>query len=83
MNAGIGMASGETTTAYGNFGSNQGKWYLQGGFSYVDQEYFRLSDDFEPKADEDGGRRENSYSTDQKINVKVGYTPSELDEYVV
>ncbi|SDU31599.1 TonB-dependent receptor plug domain-containing protein [Desulfobacula phenolica] len=80
-NAGVGVASGDTITTHGNFGTNQGKWYLQGGFSYADQDYFSVSDNFKPTANEDGGDRENSYRTDQKINLKIGYTPSELDEY--
>ncbi|GBC59489.1 TonB-dependent receptor [Desulfonema ishimotonii] len=82
-NAGIGVASGDTFTAYANFGSNQGKWYIQGGASYLDREYYQLSDDFEPTEDEDGGRRENAYATDQKINLKIGYTPSDGNEYAL
>lgn len=80
-NAGFGIASGDTTKAYANFGSNQGKWYMQGGFSYVDRDYFNLSDDFEETASEDGDKRENSYFTDKRVGFKVGYQPSPMDEY--
>jgi iron complex outermembrane recepter protein len=80
-NAGIGLASGDTTTAYANFGSNQGKWYLQGGASYVDRDYYKLSDDFTPTDTQDGDRRENAYLTDKKFNLKLGFQPSPGDEY--
>ena len=80
-NAGIGMSGGDTTTAYANFGSSLGKWYVQGGASYVDRDYYELSDDFEPNSTEDGGKRENSYLTDRKVSFKIGYRPSPLDEY--
>ncbi len=81
--AGIGVASGDTTTAYANFGTNQGKWYAQGGASYRDREYFNLSDDFEPTATEDGGERENSSLTDRKVRFKFGYQPTAGDEYAL
>jgi iron complex outermembrane recepter protein len=81
MNAGVGYSSGDTTSSYGNFGTNQGKWYLQGGASYVDSDHFRLSDDFTPSRTEDGGDRDNSYRRDRKINAKIGWTPNETDEY--
>jgi iron complex outermembrane recepter protein len=66
---------------YSNLGSNQGAWYSQLGVSYLDQDYYRLSNSFEPTAAEDGGRRNNSYHSDSKVNVKVGYTPNTTDEY--
>jgi iron complex outermembrane receptor protein len=80
-NAGIGVASGDTRTAYANMGTHQDKWYVQGGASYVDRDYFNLSDDFEPTATEDGGKRENSYLTDKKVSFKFGYLPIPGDEY--
>lgn len=80
-NAGIGLASGNTTKAYANFGSNRGKWYFQGGASYVNQDHVLVSGDFEPAAAEDGGERENSYYSDRKVSFKVGYQPSPEDEY--
>ncbi len=80
-NAGIGIAEGDTTTAYADFGSNRGKWYLQGGASYVDRDHHHLSDEFGPTATEDGGKRNNSYATDKKVSFKIGYQPSAQDEY--
>ncbi len=71
-NAGVGLASGDTTSAYANIGSNLGKWYFQGGASYLDRDYYELSDDFEPTETEDGGERDNAYITDKKISFKAG-----------
>ena len=82
-NAGIGLASGDTTKAYANVGSNQGKWYFQGGASYLDRDYYELSDDFEPTETEDGDKRDNSYITDKKISFKIGFQPTDDDEYAV
>jgi len=83
MNAGVGAASGDTCNAYINLGSNQGNWYIQGGGAYVDQDYFPLSYNFNPASAEGGDRRENSYHTDWKANLKIGYVPGGRndDEY--
>jgi len=80
---GIGIASGDGRKAYANAGTNQGKWYAQAGYSYLDQDYFDLSDDFESTAEEDGGKRENSYRTDKKVNLKLGWTPTGRNEYAL
>lgn len=66
-----------------NLGSNQGWGYIQGGFSFLDRQFWRLSEDFSPTATEDGGIRENSGNTDYKGSVKVGITPNDTDEYAV
>lgn len=66
-----------------NIGSNLGKFYLQGGYSYLHRDSYIMSDEYKPHAHENGGDRENSYRTDQKINFKVGWTPNEKHEYVL
>ncbi|MFA5354278.1 MAG: TonB-dependent receptor [Thermodesulfovibrionales bacterium] len=81
--AGAGFSSGETWTGYLNMGANFGKWYLQGGASVIDSDYFSLSDGFVPTATEDGGRRENSYYHDDKLNLKLGLTPTPDSEYAL
>lgn len=86
LTAGMGMDSRFNTNYYQtalNFGSNQGLWYIQGGASYLDRQFWRLSDDFNPTASEDGGIRENSGNTDYKGNIKLGITPNETDEYAL
>ncbi|WP_028581688.1 TonB-dependent receptor plug domain-containing protein [Desulfogranum japonicum] len=79
--AGIGIKSGETYSAYMNAGTNQGKWYLQVGGSYISSDYFLLSDNFDAMEAEDGDHRENSYYRDEKMNLKLGFTPNSEDEY--
>jgi len=66
-----------------NIGSNLGKFYVQGGFSYLDRNSFRMSSNFIPTANENGGQRDNSYRTDQKISFKIGWTPTEKSEYAI
>jgi len=79
--AGAGFSTGDAYNTYMNAGSNQGAWYIQTGASYMNSDYFRLSDDFKPTKSEDGDHRDNSYQQDEKINVKVGFTPNKDDEY--
>jgi iron complex outermembrane recepter protein len=86
LTTGMGMDSQFDANYYQtalNFGTNQGSWYLQGGASYLDRQFWRLSDDFKPTASEDGGIRENSGNTDYKGNIKLGLTPNDTDEYAI
>lgn len=84
MNLGTGYGSGNSYHGFGNIGTNQGKWYLQIGGSYLNSDYFRLSDGFPGATTQtgDGARRVNSYNTDWKASAKVGFTPNSTDEYV-
>ena len=84
IGAGTGVFNGGYQM-YGNFGTNQKLWYFQGGASWIDSDYFLLSDDFKPTQarTEDGGQRENSYYRDRKFNLKFGLTPAEGHEYAV
>lgn len=66
-----------------NIGSNFGKFYFQGGYSYLHRNSFIMSNEYKPHAHENGGDRDNSYRTDQKINFKIGWTPNEKHEYVL
>ncbi|MEN6440105.1 MAG: TonB-dependent receptor [Syntrophobacter sp.] len=83
MNAGSGYSSGDTYHGFANFGSNQGKWYIQGGGSYLDSDHFSVSDGFTPTKVQGTGERVNSYRTDWKANIKIGLTPNESDEYAL
>jgi len=86
LTTGMGMDSRFDANYYQtalNFGSNQGLWYIQGGASYLDRQFWRLSDDFKPAASEDGGIRENSGNTDYKGNIKLGLAPNDTDEYAL
>lgn len=66
-----------------NIGSNLGKFYVQSGFSYLDRKSYQMSKDFVAMNNEDGGKRDNSYRTDQKVSVKVGWTPTKNSEYAL
>lgn len=66
-----------------NVGSNLGKFYIQGGYAYLHRDAFRLSAAFDPTKNEDGKQRDNSYRTDQKYSLKIGWTPNEKNEYVL
>lgn len=78
---GTGISSGDTYSGYANLGTGHEKWYLQAGASYLDSDFFPLSDDFSSSKNENGGHRDNSYEQDSKINLKAGFTPNKTDEY--
>ncbi|WP_276481068.1 TonB-dependent receptor plug domain-containing protein [Paraflavitalea pollutisoli] len=59
-----------------NIGSNLGQFYVQAGFSKLNRDSFPLSNDFKPSKTEEGHWRNNSWSTDEKYSVKVGFTPN-------
>lgn len=71
----------EGYSLYANVGTNQGWWYAQGSASLLDTTGFFLPSSFKPTATEDGGERNNSYTSDSKFSIKVGLTPNETDEY--
>ena len=50
---------------------------MQGSVSYLDRDYWELSDDFVPTTIEDGGERNGSDNRDSRANVKVGFTPND------
>lgn len=78
---GAGIFSGSGHEEYLNLGTNQGTFYGLLSISSYQRDYFSLSDDYTPAGYEDGGKRENSDVKDRKLNIKVGYTPNETDEY--
>lgn len=55
--------------------------YFQASGAWNDREALTLSDDFAPTVLEDGGERQNSESTDWRINLKAGLTPRGDDDY--
>lgn len=66
-----------------NVGSNQGRFYMQAGASKFHREYYPLSEDFRPARTEDGGRRDNSYNSDEKYSLKIAFTPNRQSEYAL
>ena len=67
--------------AYARAGSLHERFYVQGSVSYLDRDYWDLSDDFVPTSIEDGGERNGSDNQDARANVKLGFTPNDADEY--
>ncbi|MFB9078666.1 TonB-dependent receptor plug domain-containing protein [Flavobacterium procerum] len=66
-----------------NIGSNLGKFYFQGGFSYLDRNSTRMSSNFVPTVNENGGQRDNSYRNRSKNKFQIGWTPNEKSEYAI
>lgn len=71
-----GYASGNSWEYGVNIGTRQEKFYLLASLYNLQADDFPLSSDFKARTQEDGGRRENSYFKDQKINLKAGWTPN-------
>lgn len=79
-----GAFSGEGTAGALRGGLLRDDGYAQVGVSYRERDHFRVSDDFESTATEDGGRRDNSDSQDLQISAKVAWTPGDRgDEFAV
>ncbi len=59
------------------------KFYIAAGVSGLNARNYLLSKDFTPTKYQTDRIRQNSYHRDVKVNVKIGYMPSELDEYAL
>lgn len=82
----VGGATGWLSGGYRSdihIGSKLGKYYIQAGVSRLNRDSFPLSKSFVPTKNEEGGSRNNSWSRDDKVDVKVGYTPNEHSEYAI
>lgn len=66
-----------------NIGSNLGRFYIQAGASKLNRDSFPLAHSFMPSRTEDGDYRNNSFSTDEKYNIKIGFTPNSRSEYAL
>lgn len=68
---------------YAMAGTRQDGYYIQGSGSYLDRDFWTMSEKYQPSLGslEDGGRRGGSDNRDWRINAKVGITPNETDEY--
>ncbi len=71
----------ESVRSGARIATNQGNWYAQATASMSDADYFRLPSDFHANVNEDGGRRDNSASSDRLFTAKIGWTPNATDEY--
>ena len=66
-----------------NLGTKQEKFYVQTSLSYLKKDFFPLSKKYISNDHENGGKRDNSYTKDQKAHVKFGYTPDPGQEYAI
>lgn len=82
LDGAIGMIQSNGYRGNINIGSNLGKFYLQGGYSYLHRDSYRMSEQYDSTKNENGKNRDNSFRTDQKINFKIGWTPTANHEYV-
>jgi len=78
---GAGIFSGDGHEEYMTLGTNQGTFYGLLSISNYQRNYFKLSKDFTDNGYQEGKRRANSDNKDRKLNLKVGYTPNDTDEY--
>lgn len=84
INVGFDDTVGHNLSA--NFGSNTGRFYVQGGFAYLDSDRFHLPHHFhDPKRrpTDTGSYRENAARTDRHYSLKLGLTPNLTDEYAI
>ena len=80
---GAGVFSGNGKDGYVTFGSNQGKFYVQGSYSGMSQDNFPLSGNFSDQRYQKSGDRNDAYAVDNKLNLKAGFTPNATDEYAI
>ncbi|MFD2324204.1 TonB-dependent receptor plug domain-containing protein [Mucilaginibacter galii] len=66
-----------------NIGGRVDKFYYQVSASQLKQNWFPLSKDFVATRTENGRHRDNSYRNDVGVSGKVGFTPTENQEYAV
>lgn len=81
-----GINSSGDKNASVNLGSNNGTFYIQGSFAYLDSDKFRLPKGFKDqktKPTDTGNYRENAQYRDKKYSLKLGFTPNDDDEYAV
>ncbi|OCL84779.1 TonB-dependent receptor plug domain-containing protein [Arcobacter porcinus] len=76
-----GVFNGKGRKSYLNLATNQGLYYVQASGSIMERDYTPMSSDFKSNSNQDNKKRVNSYKNDQNINLKVGFTPNETDEY--
>ncbi|OCL84259.1 Fe(3+) dicitrate transport protein FecA precursor [Arcobacter porcinus] len=76
-----GVFSGKGRKSYLNLATNQGLYYVQASGSVMERDYYPMSSDYKKTDVQDSNKRVNSYKNDQNINLKVGFTPNDTDEY--
>ncbi len=78
-----GFSSGNGYQYGVSVGSKMKKFYMVADYIHSQQDFFPLSADFETIKNEDGEQRNNSYSSDDNLHFKLGFTPNASDEYAI
>ena len=66
-----------------NVGSRLDKWYFEGNLSLIDRDFMSLPSSFDTTSGETDNERDNSYTKDFQYQAKVGFEPSEGQEYAI
>lgn len=80
-----GRGGAEAANGYMLMGGVRENFYVQGSLTFADRDSWTMSDDYVPTPNslEDGGERNGSDTEDWRLNFKIGFTPSDTNEYVV
>jgi len=84
MQAGVGLDRDGTGASYGvsgRLGFRTDHFYGQVSGARNERDHWALPKDFTPTTLENGGFRDHSDTDDWRINLKVGFTPNDTDEY--
>lgn len=82
FNSSVGWYSGGYRL-HGGIGSRFKKLYYQADISQIKRDNYPLSASFTPTLNEDGDKRNNSYSNDSKVSGKIGFIPDNNNEFVL
>ncbi len=83
INLKAGLLTGKGYSTSANIASKRGKFYFQAHFSKFNRDFYKISRDFDTTKNEMDWKRDNSFRNDDKISVKVGFTPNSTDEYSI
>jgi iron complex outermembrane receptor protein len=79
----LGMASGKSYEYGLNLGSKWNKFFVQASYYNAQNQDLPLSKKYTATAHENGDLRDNSYSADNKLNLKLGFTPNTNNEFTL
>ncbi len=82
-NASVEYSQEDTWNTNLNVGSKMDKFYVSASGGYLNSDGFRMSDDFTPTMNENGGTRDNSDVEQWNGAFKAGFTPAEGQEFAV
>jgi len=79
------ISAGERGRVWGHtrIASRQDRYYVSADYGYSDSDDFRLSDDYDTHANENGGVRQNSDRKREDVAIKLGFEPARGHEYAL